>query len=771
MKINLNQLGQQAIESTTTTKKMRLSENASSMVFQLFTKNVYSNPIGTVVREIVSNCFDSHTEAGVNAPVLVRKFKDSQDNTQYISFIDYGVGMSPDRVENIYGVYFESTKRIDNTQIGGFGIGGKTPLAYKRSTGQGEGEYDNSFFVITRFDGTEYSYMIYEGTDTPVISLLHSEPTTERNGTEVRVPVLENDIQSFTKEMVRQLYYFENVIFEGFEDDYRHGETLSNEYQIIRSKTFLFRGEEYSEYVHICLGRVAYPIDYSTLGLSSSDYRLPVAIRLEVGDINVTVSRESIDYSEGTIKMLKKKLEVVKTEIAGMLAKQYSDIQTLEQYFNVKNDFGKLEFSNGKSMYVGNLIKQSDIDFSNFAYSFMKMPNDRQLFKFFFNVKTYGKPSRSRYKSRYEFEGGYKELKENGNLTYITGDFNRKIIKQAYLKDTHDMYHIISTRNMCNTILLSEIAELFNVHLDKTVDANGKPVDYIQSLIDMQEEYFTIVQAHAKDYDTLEIPEDYVLARKNKKVISEEMRNTTIPVRYVGSYGTDRVQLDKLFKYNMPIFYGTKEDETKLREAMSMYGLLFNENDVVYSYSSYDNKFNTGRRGYHSSKKDDSKRSIMFLQLAQNNIKYMEYCKNACHVDQFLVKILYRKEAVVRQYFQTYNLIEKYNALGEFYQDNGFARIDAVWGAKIANLNTMIQAIPETAKDNSIGYSKHALGKFFKIDDIEMTKEQKLIEKEIDEIAFLKQANAETLRFINLREDMETANNELIKILQKVMAL
>ena len=771
MKINLNQLGQQAIESTTTTKKMRLSENASSMVFQLFTKNVYSNPIGTVVREIVSNCFDSHTEAGVNAPVLVRKFRDSQDNTQYISFIDYGVGMSPDRVENIYGVYFESTKRIDNTQIGGFGIGGKTPLAYKRSTGQGEGEYDNSFFVITRFDGTEYSYMIYEGTDTPVISLLHSEPTTERNGTEVRVPVLENDIQSFTKEMVRQLYYFENVIFEGFEDDYRHGETLSNEYQIIRSKTFLFRGEEYSEYVHICLGRVAYPIDYSTLGLSSSDYRLPVAIRLEVGDINVTVSRESIDYSEGTIKMLKKKLEVVKTEIAGMLAKQYSDIQTLEQYFNVKNDFGKLEFSNGKSMYVGNLIKQSDIDFSNFAYSFMKMPNDRQLFKFFFNVKTYGKPSRSRYKSRYEFEGGYKELKENGNLTYITGDFNRKIIKQAYLKDTHDMYHIISTRNMCNTILLSEIAELFNVHLDKTVDANGKPVDYIQSLIDMQEEYFTIVQAHAKDYDTLEIPEDYVLARKNKKVISEEMRNTTIPVRYVGSYGTDRVQLDKLFKYNMPIFYGTKEDETKLREAMSMYGLLFNENDVVYSYSSYDNKFNTGRRGYRNTKADDSKRSIMFLQLAQNNIKYMEYCKNACHVDQFLVKILYRKEAVVRQYFQTYNLIEKYNALGEFYQDNGFARIDAVWGAKIANLNTMIEAIPETAKDNSIGYSKHALGKFFKIDDIEMTKEQKLIEKEIDEIAFLKQANAETLRFINLREDMETANNELIKILQKVMAL
>lgn len=65
MEINLKKLSNQALESSTETTKMRLSEDASSMVFQLFTKNVYSNPIGTVVREITSNCFDSHTEAGI----------------------------------------------------------------------------------------------------------------------------------------------------------------------------------------------------------------------------------------------------------------------------------------------------------------------------------------------------------------------------------------------------------------------------------------------------------------------------------------------------------------------------------------------------------------------------------------------------------------------------------------------------------------------------------------------------------------------------------
>ena len=54
----------------------------------------------------------------------------------------------------------------------------------------------------------------------------------------------------------------------------------------------------------------------------------------------------------------------------------YENIVTLKQYFQVKHDFGKLEFPNGSSLYVGDLIKQKDIDFSNFKYQFTKMPND-----------------------------------------------------------------------------------------------------------------------------------------------------------------------------------------------------------------------------------------------------------------------------------------------------------------------------------------------------------------------------------------------------------
>ena len=52
MKIkNIGTLNKQHILSKGTGKKMRLSENASTTVFKMFTKSVYSNPIGKFITD------------------------------------------------------------------------------------------------------------------------------------------------------------------------------------------------------------------------------------------------------------------------------------------------------------------------------------------------------------------------------------------------------------------------------------------------------------------------------------------------------------------------------------------------------------------------------------------------------------------------------------------------------------------------------------------------------------------------------------------------
>jgi hypothetical protein len=776
MEINLKKLGEQEVESTTGTKKMRLSADSAAMVFQLFTKMIYSNPIGTVVREITSNCFDSHIEAGVDVPVIIRLSKDKVTNTSYISFIDYGVGMSPDRMENVYGVYFNSSKRGDNTQIGGFGIGGKTPLAYKRSTGHGEGEYDNSFNIITYFDGLRYEYLVFEGKESPEFSEPLISETTEHNGTEVRITVLEKDIYSFKKEMVRQLYYFENIIFQGFGDDEdsrdRVDETLMNEYQIVRGKSFLFRGSEYSQNVHVCLGRVAYPINYDVLGLNSSDYRFPIALKLEVGEIGVIASREALDYSEATIKILKKKIEVAKAEIIAMLVKQYDNIQTLEDYFKVKNKFGVLYMPNGESFNVGDTVKMKDVDFNNFKYNFMNMPNDKQLFRYFFDVKLYGKKIKTSRSWRYNhsddetgFEGSYDTLMEkNKNLYYFEGEFIRKIIKQAWLKQQHTTYFTISKKQIVdksfeNTSLLADLFHVSDAIV--TTDANGKEelTPYMLSLLELQDEYFEMVKRQCTEYNSVVVPQDYIDSRKaNAKKLSEEFRNATIPAKIYGSYSSrKRIQLDSLFKLNMPIFYGTKDDEYTLRDAKNIFKILFNSDMVLSDYSEYNKTFNTGTK----------KKGILFLEIGKSNVRFMQYCKNAKHISKFNSTYMHRKEDAVIEYFQTRNFIQKFENINELYTCDSFGILSPAWSNKVEVVKKFIDKINKKSSD-WCNY-KNDLSKYYKLDNIKPTKEQQQFTSIITELEEMQELNKDVMRYIDVPYNISDAPQVFWDVLRKVL--
>ena len=767
----------QEVTSTMPIKKIGMSEDSQAIVFQMFAKNIYSNPIGSIVREITSNCFDSHIEAKVNTPIIIRKTFDKLTNTYYISFIDFGVGISPERMNNIFGILFNTTKNGDNTQIGGWGIGSKTPLAYRRSTGFGEAEYDNSFNVFTNYNGVRYEYVIYhrEGAKNPEYILINGdngEPTTEKNGSEVRITVLEKDINRFKNEMVKQLYYFENIVFEGFVDDAENMDSteaiLTNDYQIVRGKSFLFRGSEYSTYAHVCLGRVAYPIDYNILGLSGSDYRFPVAIRLEIGDIRVNVSRESLDYNEQTIKVLKAKLEEVKTEIKDLLTKQYQNIVTLEDYFRVKNEFGVLYMPNGGEFNVGSIIKMSDVDFSNFKYGFMKMPNDKQLFKFFFEAKLYGqKPKKKKY-NKYSgeeegFMGSYDVLmNKNGNLYYLEDDYVAKRIKNAYLKFNHATYFIITKNFIASKFVMSEVAELFNVHdeLVKT-DANGvkELTPFMTSLVELQEEYFEMVRRQCPDYDAIVVPEDFIMSRKAaKSMLSKEFRNSEISVKFAGR-GNDRLTLDILFKTNIQIFYGTKEDEYALRDARRLFGILFDEDMIVYGYSDYNKKFSNSK----------GKKAIIFLQISQSNIKYMQYCRNAKHVSKFNQQYLYRKADAVMNYFQAQNFSDKFENINSLYRSEYFSKVSPSWSKKVESITKFIDKTKKATKGKEWSYNRSELSRVYPISDIKLTKEQEQYATIVAELKEMDELNASTLQHINIPYRLEYADDAFWTILKKVL--
>jgi hypothetical protein len=752
MKLKTDVLSNNDVDSTTTTKKMGFAKGSESMQFKAFTEYIYSNPIGSLVREITSNCFDSHVEAGVeNTPVLIKKTYDHQTDTYYISFIDYGVGLSEQRIEDIYMNYFASTKRDSDSLIGGWGLGSKTPLAYKRFTGEGDTEYDNSFFIITVYDGIKYYYTIFEGKKSPEYNLFHNEKTNERNGTEVRIPVLQKDIHKFEHEMKQQLYYFEGIVFEGF------SENVENDYQIVRSKNFLYRGNDIDRKIHVCLGKVYYPINYSTLRLNEYDYQIPIAIDVPIGKVGVTLSRENLDYSEQTIKYLKKRIDDVMSELKGMLSKQYQNVQTLKDYFELNDNFGLLKLTDNKSINLKGFVKKSEIDLTKFKYSMFKTPSSSVLFELFFKVKRYGKKETSR-----SWNDDYSRLKRdyNGivsadNIFYSKAkEFKVKRIRQSYLKYLHGRYYLIFKMDL--TTQWASICDVFNVHFDTQEDFINS--DMFKNLLKMQEEYYNIVQENAQCYEEVEIPDDFRMSYGRSKLTGDILK-TTIPIR-MGRYTKERVKIKDLVDFNGKIFYSTPDDENEADSCRSIFRELYDHDynflaDSYYMHSPKNHKFG------------GNKKSIMIITLAKNNLKYMKYCKNAYPLSHFYYNIVQRKEGEIIKQIMNNDIKDKVRYIDTFYKSELFKELSPQWKGKIEKIENFINNL--SIKYRDIHFQKNWLSKYINFDEIDYTPEEKTVRKHIDSLLNLQKDNEDILDVLSIRYNVDSMNDRKKEIISKML--
>jgi len=327
-----------------------ISVDSLPFMFRILSKSYYSRKIDSIVRELVSNCFDSHIEAGVKEPVIIERHYDIENDNYNIIFKDVGVGMNPERMYKIFNQWFTSTKRGSNDYIGAFGLGSKSPFSYT-----------DSFNIITVHDGLKYDYeyvlgdslpelisnygyeTIVEGPFTRLASSTEGPkevqipkgiPTTEGNGTEIIISLLnKNDYRAFEESIKKELCYFDDVYVLGFPN-------INNDYSIYRKESFLFRPNgSYSDELHIVLGKCCYPIDWKAINRERVE--LPFGIRFEIGELQVTPNRESLVYDasdDDTIaNKINTKIDLVLEEVNDLISKGGEERETSDLKFYLDN--------------------------------------------------------------------------------------------------------------------------------------------------------------------------------------------------------------------------------------------------------------------------------------------------------------------------------------------------------------------------------------------------------------------------------------------------
>jgi hypothetical protein len=286
------------IENTTEIKSTAYTLDITAATFELLFKKLYKNPITSLIRELISNAHDSHTEAG-----STRKIEVTAPTFLSSDFIvkDYGTGLSPENMIDIYSRGFKSTRNTDNKYLGAYGLGSKSPLAYT-----------DQYLVETRWHGTKYQYLIFMNESSiPCLSEpLVIEPTDEPNGLTVTLSVREKDISDFTNAIQKISSWFDNidtnVEVTPYKKiaDYSHGALY--EYNPSLECPFLCR-----------IGQIIYPLDLGQFNISYywvKKHKGHIILNIPIGLVDITPNREDLSYTERTKKVLISAIEQTKKE-------------------------------------------------------------------------------------------------------------------------------------------------------------------------------------------------------------------------------------------------------------------------------------------------------------------------------------------------------------------------------------------------------------------------------------------------------------------------
>jgi len=315
-----------------------------SVLLDILRSKMYSNAIKAICQEIMSNARDAHREFGKqNVPIEV-KIPNDLDPTFHVR--DFGPGITPERMADVFVKYGASTKRDDNEQTGGFGLGAKTPFAYTDAFSITSITPEDIFITKDgeRFEDVmvkrEYIAFIDE-TRVGSMSLVSSVVTTEEQGTKITITIptdQKQDYRAFREWVHHVAMYWETVPGEKLPTIVGYPEwewKIPNREE--EGENWFFEGSKayYRKDLSVIIDGIQYPINVHNLalGYDSPEATLlnySICLMFEVGEISITANREEIDYAKrSTVNIIKSRLRLVIADLQDRLSKKVENAGSL----------------------------------------------------------------------------------------------------------------------------------------------------------------------------------------------------------------------------------------------------------------------------------------------------------------------------------------------------------------------------------------------------------------------------------------------------------
>lgn len=358
--------------------------------------NLYSDPLGAVVREISTNCIDGHKINNQEKPfdIILPGYLDMGN---FITFRDYGPGMTHENIKDIYTKFGQSTKSNSNDQTGCLGLGSKSPLAIT-----------NSFTVTSIANGIKTVYSVSkDGYGKPNLAVFGSSETEEENGLSVTIPLTDQYVGKLQDTIRDELKYFKVKprIMKGKEEftNFRWDDPSDGFFQLSDTMYIQKLQSANKNESSVIQGEIGYDFSASTLIKTISvnpdleDYELTSKLQVnektyelvkkfiqvfsikmfvDMGTASFSPNREELIYDTATSKNLVNYIIDSIKIIKDIYSKAFAQIENKYQLHSIKYEGLSVDLEDD---LITNFIRRFKFDFFSNFNELVKLRNGEDV--------------------------------------------------------------------------------------------------------------------------------------------------------------------------------------------------------------------------------------------------------------------------------------------------------------------------------------------------------------------------------------------------------